>query len=340
MRTLLIKPHAPAILTTIYGPHPNPEPKRTSINYAEKSDRGDQFKKEAKTGITQTGETSIKAKAASPTAATVGREVKVTANLLPLHTPAAANDERTVRFLLAKGADWKQRDAQGKLAIERTTSPAVWKLFLLKMAPSWDIHAAAESGDVADLMLMIGEGFNVSRKNKHGETALHLASQKGHERVVEILLANGAQKCLEDRALAIIGKSDHAQKDIAPLHLTAANGSTSIVETMIKHGAKLDTVDAKGRTALWWAMRYQHFDTAKVLVSNGANVNASDDSGWIPFLSAAHLGSLDLVKMMVERKADLPSTVSKKTALTLAKEARTFNPALVIYLKRIGVGKD
>ncbi|KAJ3118833.1 hypothetical protein HDU96_007575 [Phlyctochytrium bullatum] len=273
------------------------------------------------------------------TASAAVRQDPQEADALPLHAAAAANDEERVRSLLVNGADWKQLDERGRLAIERSTSPAVWKAFGVKMAPSRDILAAAEEGDRVDVMLMVGDGIDITRANKYRETALHLACDNGYYGIVNILLANGPREWVNGRASTFIGDLKNPQQEITPLHLAAAKGYTGIVERLIDSGAELDMADKRGRTALLWAMRYERFDTAMLLVSCGANVNSKDDYGWTPFLSAAYYGRIELVKKMVENGADLSSSLSGKTALTLAKSQKYTAHNVVTYLKYIGVGE-
>ncbi|KAJ3108127.1 hypothetical protein HDU96_007675 [Phlyctochytrium bullatum] len=260
-------------------------------------------------------------------------------NLFPLHAAAAANDEKGVLRLLATGADCKQRDSHGKLPIEYATLPAVWKAFVPYMSSSHDVHGAAWKGDTVDLMLQIADGHNILHRNKHGENALHVAVKKGHEKFVQMFLANGGRKCLHEGAFIFIGKETSAQRDITPFHLAAASGFTSIVKIMLNCGANLDKPDGRGRTALSWAVRCRHFDIATILVLTGANVNEGDNAGWTPFLLTSYFGPLDLVKLMVENKASLHSAHSGRTALALAKESKQHNREVVTYLRSIGVSE-
>ncbi|KAJ3095332.1 Ankyrin-2 [Phlyctochytrium bullatum] len=336
--------------------------------------------------------------------ATFGQDLTEEAYASPLHAAAAANDLQNVRMLLASGADWKQLDRHGRLAIERATDPAIWKAFGVKMAPSQDLHSAAKNGDVVDVMLLIGEGCDILSKDKHcHQTALHAAATNGYDAIVDILLANGLRNAINYRAKVVIGDDPFPQPGITALHQAAANGHTSIVEKLIKYGADLEKSDLSGQTALSWALRYNHFDTfmvllrsgadgnakhktgspvlhhaaaegdmivvekliehgaeldridsngrtallcamrnkhfhtAMVLVCSGANVNARDNFGWTPFLSAAFHGKIKLLKKMVEKNANLYSRHSGKTALDMALSRTSVNHEVVRFLRRIGV---
>ncbi len=50
-------------------------------------------------------------------------------------------------------------------------------------------------------------------------------------------------------------------------------------------------------------MHYQQFETAKLLVENGANVNAVCGNGWTPLHAASRRGDARLVELLCENGA-------------------------------------
>ena len=110
-----------------------------------------------------------------------------------------------------------------------------------------------------------------------GRTALALAAAQGHVGVVETLLRHGAaiDKCgaREGNKTALFFAAAHEHEATAalllqhgadtelcctsegeegwtPLMAAAAAGSLSIVDLLVRHGARTDTVDMEGRTAV------------------------------------------------------------------------------------------
>ena len=62
-----------------------------------------------------------------------------------------------------------------------------------------------------------------------GKAALHLAAERGHEQVADVLLSHRA----------FVGAKN--KLGMTPLHLAAENGYTSLVEMLVvKHNAQVD----------------------------------------------------------------------------------------------------
>ena len=75
-----------------------------------------------------------------------------------------------------------------------------------------------------------------------GNTALHLACQKGYKQTAELLLNQGAD--------VVDGETDAHFGRHSPLHLAAAYGHVDVVELLISHGAPVDCRDESQRTPL------------------------------------------------------------------------------------------
>ena len=60
-----------------------------------------------------------------------------------------------------------------------------------------------------------------------------------------------------------------------------------------------------GGTALIWAVRMSHTDTAQTLLAHGADVNAKDESGITALVTAAWSGHSDTVETLLAHRADV-----------------------------------
>lgn len=81
-------------------------------------------------------------------------------------------------------------------------------------------------------------------------------------------------------------------------------------------------------------------DLTELLIKNGANVNFQDAFGVAPLHGASRTNQLEVIKLLVENKADvnLPTTTGKETPLHYA--ARYNNPDVVKFLLEKGANKE
>lgn len=107
------------------------------------------------------------------------------------------------------------------------------------------------------------------------------------------------------------------------LIMAARFGELSIVKMLIKAGATIDEPRSpKGRTALMAALAYANgIEMTKLLVENGANVNARAADGTTPLIIAAAGAKYNVVKYLIEKGADVNAKDNNgKNALTWAGE--------------------
>lgn len=109
--------------------------------------------------------------------------------------------------------------------------------------------------------------INVNARNAQGETALMLASIKGHVELVKALLARDA---------------DVNQTGWTPLHY-AASGTlaqqTDVVALLLEHHAYIDAGSPNGTTPLMMAAQYGTDACAQLLLSEGADPTLKNQQG-------------------------------------------------------------
>eukprot|EP00057_Strongylocentrotus_purpuratus_P015062 XP_011669536.1 PREDICTED: uncharacterized protein LOC105440744 [Strongylocentrotus purpuratus] len=194
---------------------------------------------------------------------------------------------------------------------------------------------------------LISQGAEVNRRNNKGVNALHVAAQNGHRDVTEYLItqnshldvtkyliSQGAKvkkgnkdgftasqdapknvhldviKCLKSQVAEITGILDHRDDDgLTAIHLASQNGHTSVVESLVSHGASLNIQSHNGKTCLHEAIIlsdhmdrkeqtkgrpkqisedfYQHEPSPEkalvlYLLEHGANLDIRDGEGKLP----------------------------------------------------------
>ena len=81
-------------------------------------------------------------------------------------------------------------------------------------------------------------------------------------------------------------------------------GHFEIARFLLDNGAQIEAKNATGSTALHYAVFRGHIEFAKFLMDYGAQ-NVADGNGWTPLQYAANRGNLDFVKFLIDHGAQL-----------------------------------
>ena len=244
---------------------------------------------------------------------------------MALFSATDAGCGQLARRLLAAGASLEARDRLGAMPLARAARAgqrALVELFLAQGAPidarniagSTALYAAAENERQATVALLLAKGADPNLPGRSGVTPLAAAAFKGNDRIVEQLLARGADPNVIDAT----GK--------AAMIYAAARGFFGIVRRLIDAG-----VDAKARygndlTALIWAAGHEDGvgasaaeSVVQLLLDHDAPIDAFDNRGRTALMTAAELGHLPMIDLLVRRGADRTlKDKSGKTAFDLA----------------------
>ena len=131
------------------------------------------------------------------------------------------------------------------------------------------LHWASERGDEEILELLVEAGADVSVGTRLGAyTPLHLASRRGHHNVVRMLLEAGS----DPNAAA-----EHS--GVTALHLAAgAHGGEKAVSELLRRGAHVNALESSaGQTALMFAASYNRVPSIKILLESGADPSVSTE---------------------------------------------------------------
>ena len=156
------------------------------------------------------------------------------------------------------------------------------------------LHAASSEGHDQIVQMLLAGGANINKCSAlHGGSALHAASEKGHEQVVRMLLEKGAD----------VNTSDHY--GFTPLYRASQGSHEQLVRMLLEKGADVNTSDHYGFTPLYLASLLGHEQVVRMLLEHGADVNASRNDGYTPLYWASGRGHEQVVQMLLEHGADV-----------------------------------
>jgi len=176
-----------------------------------------------------------------------------------------------------------------------------------------------------------------------GETPLIAALYRGHQSIVDRLVAAGAP--LDLWTAAALGRADIVEARLqedptsvhrqsydgwTPLHLAAFFGHAAVVALLLERGADLQAVSGNGmrNTALHAAVAGGRVDAALTLIDAGAPVNAVDGGGHTPLHIAAEGGYVPIVESLLRHDADAHA-VDAEDRTPLARAAARNHAAVI-----------
>lgn len=127
----------------------------------------------------------------------------------------------------------------------------------------------------------------VNEKNSQSLTPLHLASDRGHIDIMEILIKHGSK----------INAVDSSGQ--TALHRASRNGQINSVQTLLSYGVDLSIVNNQGLNAEQMAATEQ---VQKLIASHHLTSRGNPENR---LLEASRTGDLDLVQMILEKHPHL-----------------------------------
>src|SRR5258705_6269852 len=156
-----------------------------------------------------------------------------------------------------------------------------------QLGPMQQIYQAIRAGDRTQVEALI---------KANPSLAIFAAAIMGDTAVIEVMLA--ANPSL---AVAI------SPGGWTPLHLAAHFAKTDAVRALLNQGAQIDarSSNALRIPALHAAAAGRALEAGKLLLDRGANVTASQHSGWTALHAAAQTGDVAFARTLVEGGADV-----------------------------------
>lgn len=158
------------------------------------------------------------------------------------------------------------------------------------------LHLAALDENISAMDFLVHHNVSIDSVNAIEATPLMVAAYKGCVTSVEWLLKHDADVLARDFF------------SLTALHVAA--DIPLIVDMLVNHGASLDQVDEQESTPLMIQITRRHQEAAKALVAKGACVTAMNAKGGSALLYALVTSSFDLVPSLIESGASWTETDS------------------------------
>jgi len=184
------------------------------------------------------------------------------------------------------------------------------------------LHLAVAGGHKDVAQLLLGYGATVSAISYDGYAPLHLAVISGNKDFVKLLLAYKADinvfgiprwpymsevviQDSKDKAVMNDSKDmaeslveDYCSHGCTPLHLAVFHGMEDMAKLLLSNGADVDVTNNSWETPLHWAARNDYKDIAELLLANKAEINAVDKSGSTPLDIAILLNHMNVADLL------------------------------------------
>lgn len=142
-----------------------------------------------------------------------------------------------------------------------------------------------------ETLIDLGADVNAQRTDDK-VTPLYLASSWNHYMAVRLLLEHGADANMS------------CDDGFSPLHMAASLGFFNVVRLLIDGGGSIDHLSKAGRTPLREAVASNRYMIARLLLEHGADVNIPDINGYTPFHCAVSQGS-NLTELLIEKASNV-----------------------------------
>lgn len=238
-------------------------------------------------------------------------------DLTLLHQAILNKDSDTAVFLLQQGADMNaltgDQETPLQLAIQCRLPKVVEALCNRGVAlsaadskgdpPLW---TALELGyeDVAQVLVKVGVDTDCWGPGPDGclQTLLHRAIDVNNEAIAIFLIRSNCDLDSPRQPGANGEGGDEAKDKASPLHLCCQWGLTKVLQTLIDHGANVNSVDVDNKTPLHTAIDNQHDEIISILLRHPSiDLKLRDKQGNTPFATALTVRNHKAAQRILDR---------------------------------------
>lgn len=171
------------------------------------------------------------------------------------------------------------------------------------------LHFAALTGNAEAARALLAAGASVNARSNDGVIPLHWAAASLNVETVKLLLAAGANVRAEARKVKapedpILAKMWGQRGGATPLHW-AISAPLGVLDITYDRAAEMRVKGGRIGPTPDEIMERWRLETAKLLITAGANINARDPKGMTPLNHAANHNSLETAKFLINAGAML-----------------------------------
>jgi ankyrin repeat protein len=267
----------------------------------------------------------------------------------PLLYAVVQNELSIARLLIERGANVRATYRSGRTALHIAANGGMTDIIRLLLQNGADPNARDSAGlspldeavsrgfpDVTSLLLESGAQID-DVQLRTGATPLNEAACNGQNAVLQLLLARKADAAIEDKAgfspienatrfhhteaARIIlqhSKAELPKNSLAKfLGEAAVKGQEDMVRVLLTNGADVNADSPSGLTAVDVAAAKDQDGIVRLLIANGANVNSRNTDGTMPLYDAALHGHVTTVAILLAHGAQIDAQESQSGTTAL-----------------------
>ncbi|XP_020711715.2 rabankyrin-5 isoform X2 [Athalia rosae] len=265
-----------------------------------------------------------------------------------LHQAIFKEDSATAIFLLENGADMNARTLDGETPLQLCVHCRLGEVVeaLCRRGvdtsvgcPLWDA-LDSQQDDTASVLVAHGADTDCWAPGPEGcqQTLLHKAIDENKEAIAQFLIRSGCDLNSPRRPGKEGSGGEESKDNCSPLHLCCQWGLEQVVQTLVEHGANVNSRDAEDKTPVHVAIQNHHAQIICLLLCHPhIDLSLRDKRGLSPFATALTVRNHKAAQVILERLPTAAEQVDNKGRNFLHKAIQQNDLESVLFLLSIQV---